>query len=272
MKNVFTTPMFLLAAMAICPVFTSCSDDDGQQPEPEPEKSCVPANLQNGLVAFYPFSGGSLDDHSGNNHHLSNPTSAFASADRSGNAKCAFEFSAANSDFLTIANPVFLNGTHEQPLSVSLWLKTTGTRNPGTYEQLFGRGTGLHCPDTQGEWSVGLYDCRQPVFGINDYSLWKMEKLGDTGCTGDPVPNVWHHLVVTSDGTAGGIKLYVDGALSTGTPGTGCGSNTYDGPYNVGDLFLGKDYTGLLDDVMLFNRVLTQSEVTQLFGLEACCL
>jgi len=78
-------------------------------------------------------------------------------------------------------------------------------------------------------------------------------------------------LAITSDGTAGGIKLYVDGVQSSSTPGTGCGLPY--GPYNVGDLFFGKDYTGLLDDVMLFNRALTQSEVTQLFGHEEnCCL
>jgi|GEM_PF-3884193 len=166
MKNVFTNQMFLIAAMAICPAFTSCSDDDDQQPVPDPEKSCVPANLQNDLVAFYPFSGGSLDDLSGNGRHLSNTTTAFASVDRDGNAKCAFEFSAANGDFLTIANPVFLNDMHNQPFSVSLWFKTT-TTGPwhGRYELLIGRGTGLHCPDTHGEWSVGLYDCTQPVFG-----------------------------------------------------------------------------------------------------------
>lgn len=269
MKNLKFNLFYVIIILGL---MVSCDNDDDNSPQPDPEQSCLPANLQNDVIAFYPFSGGSLNDVSGNNYHLANPTSATPGQDRAGNANCAFSFDAANADFLTYANPGFINNFDSQPFSVSLWFKTEGSRDGGEYEQLIGRSTGMHCPDTYGEWSVGLYDCRNSVFGINDYSLWGngyTNGYGDTSCFNNPALNVWHHLVVTSDGTVGGAQMYIDGVATTNTPGTGC--NIPQGTNNVGDLFLGKEYTGLLDDVILFNRVLTQMEVNQLFELDACC-
>lgn len=263
----------LLYVALIVGLIISCDNDDNPNPQPEPESSCIPANLQTNMIAFYPFSGGSINDFSGNNYNLSNSTTAMPAQDRNGNANCAFSFDAANGEFLTYANPTFINGFDSQPFSVSLWFKAEGTRSGGIYEQLIGRDTGLHCPDTYGQWSVGLYDCRNSVFGINDYSLWGdgyPNFYGDTDCANDPSTNVWHHLVVTSDGTPGGTMMYIDGLPTSHAPNTGC-SNPQ-GTSDIGDLFLGKEYTGLLDDVVLFSQTLTQSEVTQLYELAPCCL
>jgi hypothetical protein len=40
---------------------------------------------------------------------------------------------------------------------------------------------------------------------------------------------------------------------------------------NFGDLFIGKGFTGIIDDVILYNRELTVAEVKQLQKLPACC-
>ena len=45
-------------------------------------QDCLTTNLQNGVVAFYPFNNGSINDESGNNNHLSNTTTANATVDR----------------------------------------------------------------------------------------------------------------------------------------------------------------------------------------------
>lgn len=77
-------------------------------------------------------------------------------------------------------------------------------------------------------------------------------------------------MVVTSNGTPGGINMFIDGVQTIANPDTGCynpqGSN------NLGDFFLGKEFTGILDDVTLFDRVLNPNEISQLFELELCCL
>lgn len=233
----------------------SCNDsDDSAKIQAE---SCLPANLQNGVIAFYPFSNGSINDSSGNGYHLTNTTSASSGMDRAGNANCAFSFVQTNGDFLKYTNPTFIDNFQTLPFSISLWYKNEN--DPiSDYELLIGRDTGIHCPDTFGQWSVGLYDLRKPVFGINEYSLWHQI----------PTTTNWKHLVVTCIGTD--LKLYINGILTTDTANTGCGGSS-NPTLNIGDLYLGKYYTGLLDDVIIYNRVLTQTEITELYNLTPCC-
>ena len=71
-----------------------CNSDD-QNSEIEDIMDCIPINLQNSVVAYYPFSNGSINDFSGNNQNLVN-NNASSTSDRNGNENCAFEF-----DFLS---------------------------------------------------------------------------------------------------------------------------------------------------------------------------
>ena len=64
--------------------------------------SCsLPANLQNGLVAYYPFCG-NADDKSGNNHH-GTVNGATLTTDRFGNINRAYSFDGQN-DFIEVTN------------------------------------------------------------------------------------------------------------------------------------------------------------------------
>ena len=242
-------------------ILFSCTDaDDKANDAARNQENCLTANLQNGVIAFYPFSNGSINDFSGNNYHLTNTTSASPGSDRAGNTNCAFHFEAANGDFLHYTNPTFVDNFQTLPFSISLWYKHTSIAPPGLYQLLIGRDYNPHCPDTYGQWSVGLYDSFKPVFGINQYSLW-------WDIRSDVLASEWRHLVVTCTGTD--LKLYLNGALTPETPGTGCSTNIP--TINSGDLFLGKEFNGLLDDVIIYNRVLTQNEITALNGLTPCC-
>ena len=235
----------------------SCNKSDNQNENPQ--SICLPANLQNGVIAFYPFKNGSINDYSGNNYNLTNPTTATSSADRNGNPNCAFKFVASNGEFLKYANPTFINDFQTLPFSISLWYKND-TSTPSDYELLIGRDTNFHCPDTFGQWSVGLYDNRKPVLGINEYSLWW--NIGS-----NVEASQWRHLVITCNGN--NLKLYLNGALTSEIAGTGCATNIP--TLNAGDLFLGKNYNGFLDDVIIYDHILSQTEVNQLYGLAACC-
>ena len=114
MKNSLKTLGLLLVAIFI----TSCDpSNDGAGNA----VSCLPVNLKTGMIAFYAFSNGSINDFSSNNHHLTNTTSASGGMDRLGNPNCAFHFNAANGDFLTMANPTFIDNFQTLPFSISLW-------------------------------------------------------------------------------------------------------------------------------------------------------
>lgn len=243
-------------------LFSSC-DKNGN------EIACIPDNLENHVIAFYPFSNGSINDFSGNGNHLSNPTSASASLDRHGNANCAFEFDnlPVSSEFLINSNTSFLNNLNE--FSISLWYQPKdSTRNGADFESLVSRGTGVSCPDRYGEWSLGLYDCRRAVFGRTN-SVWDTAS-SNPSCVLDRT-GIWNHAVATLKLSTVEMKIYRNGILQESSLGDGnCGS----GPVSVqdiGDLFLGKDYTGILDDVILFNKTLSQQDVNTLLGMGTCC-
>ena len=80
--------------------------------------------------------------------------------------------------------------------------------------------------------------------------------------------NTWAHLCGTSDGTT--VKLYVDGVLQTDT---GTMSGVYDadtnftiGTYNIGSSLF---YNGSIDEVLLFNRELSLSEIRAIYNSSA---
>ncbi len=220
--------------------------------------------LTTGLLAYYPFGGGSLNDYSGNGHHLTNITTAHSTRDRNGNVDCAFNFTKANNEKLQIISPSFLDNLTTSPFSISLWYQPLGPRPIGDYEQLIGRDNTLHCPDTYGQWSMGLYDCRKVVVGFDMNSHWQTSTLPDCNTLLNTISNNWHHIAFVYDGTS--YNVYVDGVLDNNTHGP-CGSISA----NIGNLLIGKDYTGDLDDILIYNRALTSSEVIQIQGLGSSC-
>jgi len=81
--------------------------------------------------------------------------------------------------------------------------------------------------------------------------------------------DIWHHVAGTYDGHA--IKLYIDGVLQCTTPQSGPIHVTAD-PFRIGT----RDgsqwfYTGQIDDVRVYNRALSASEVARLAYPEQAC-
>jgi len=136
-----------------------------------------------------------------------------------------------------------------------------------------GRDSGRACPDRRGQWSVGLYNCRKAVFGRHN-SAWDNSITGG-GCEPELVARTgtWHHLAATftPTGTFGKeIRIYRDGIMQWAIYGNAIcrgGADVKD----TGDLFLGLDYTGRLDDVIIFDKMLTHNEVTTLSQMPTCC-
>ena len=130
---------------------------------------CIPSDLAPHVLAFYPFANGSLNDVSGNVRHLSNTSTAAPGPSRNGTANCAYTFTnpygLPEYEQLVLDNPDFLNGIGD--FSVSLWYKAADTsRFVGRFEPLISRDRSQRCPDRNGEWSIGLYDCRKAVFSV----------------------------------------------------------------------------------------------------------
>lgn len=245
MKTLLKNFTFIAILLAI-----SCNSSD-EEPSIQ-QINCLPTALQNGVVAFYPFNNGSLHDESGNNYNLTNPTSAIPVMDRAGNPNCAFQFEADNDEFLKYENPTFLDNLPSNNFSISFWFKSND------YSYGYGificRGDQISCTNSsRGDWSVGYSNA------------FKILHLPNGGVSHIGMQNTdWEHIVVTSNSTIN--QMYVNGVLVS----TGIGS--YSCPIlNQGDLFIGKFYKGLIDDIIIYDRVITPDEVIELFHLNACC-
>ena len=231
---------------------------------------CLSSNLQNGVIAFYPFSNGSLADKSINGNDLSNSSTATPATDRNGNTTCAYQFddSPGNDEFLTTTATSFLDGLNE--FSISIWYQPLdASRNGIEIEALISRGDGVSCPNKNGEWSISLYDCRQAVFGHNN-SIWAAYNDPDKSCQEivTALTDKWHHVVAVKNNDD--YKFYFNGNL-VGTKTGDADCFNFNAAEDLGDLFIGKRYTGKIDDIIIYDREITQTEVTELFELEECC-
>lgn len=248
--------------------FFSCGKDDQGN---DKSLNCLPASLQNGVLAFYTFSNGTMNDSSGNNRNLTNTSAATATTDRNNNQNCAFVFDnlPASNEFLSTTDTAFLNAL--PAFSISLWyMPLDNSRPDGDFEDLISRGNTPSCPDRYGDWSVGLYDCRRAVFGRTT-SVWELNPTN--ACDVAARTGSWHHVVATyNQANNDEMIIYRDGILQETDTGI---SNCQSGPptvTNLGDLFIGLNYTGKLDDIIIYDKTLDQAEVNSLLNMAPCCI
>ena len=103
-------------------------------------------------------------------------------------------------------------------------------------------------------------------FGSNFLWLYGQGSSGSTvSQTGSfPTDNNWHNIVGTADNT--GTQIFIDGikaagALWSGTPGT----PTQSAPFAIGSPdHVNKTPVGMMDDIRIYKRVLTDSEIQKL--------
>ena len=128
--------------------------------------------------------------------------------------------------------------------SVSIWYKTYGYPS-GTYPSIFSYGT----PTQYQTFGMYLDNDGSPIFQGYAYD--------NTFVAANSV-TVWRHAVVVFDGT--NLKIYIDGVLKGSVPRTLL--NTPTGT----NFFIGKGGVSMaFDDLKIYNYVLTDSEVTNLY-------
>jgi hypothetical protein len=239
------------------------------------EIPCIPDNLSDYVMAFYPFTNQTLNDFSGNNHSLINIGSSVSVKDRKGNANCAYRFNGTPNQFLS-RDGSFINDFKTKSFSISLWYQPIDGKNER--QILFAKGEkGMtSCGRLLiEEWFIVLYDCERVIFYIDKKAqrddfpiLWQdpqvIEKCEEEVKLYD---NKWHHLVVTYEKDK--LGLYRNGVKSKNII-----QNWNCNPIseNQGDIFIGKDLFGDIDDIIIFEKALNDNEVKELFNMEPCCI
>lgn len=224
----------------------------------------------NGLVSWYPFTG-NANDFSGNNNHAT-VNEAMLTTDRFGVGNAAYSFNGSSA---------YLHGDASAfPTvyrSVSLWFYSSNIHVGASGMQVLGYGGGV-CDES---WLMQM-DNQNPATSFLTDNAYELS----IGCNtfvaslpfaiSTPEPNNgWHHWVITNGPT--GINFYIDGiylgGITTPIGNTGvngkkffigtCPDFTGTTPYQ--DSYLA-NWNGKLDDIGIWDRALTQDEVTALYN------
>ena len=141
--------------------------------------------------------------------------------------------------------------------SIEFWFKTEESTAENAV--IVGRdNTGLH-------WWIGLNPQGQAMFMLRDVAHAGI-LLGEKG----PALNDgnWHSLVAVRDGASNMNRLFIDGELLHEQQYQYSNNFVGDAPVNVGYLNLGGGYryNGDLDELKVYDRALTATEVTEQFN------
>ena len=161
-------------------------------------------------------------------------------------------------DFVTIAHASDINFSETTPFTFSAWIKTTASDGDNAVLSKMTAGfKGIRFITRSGKLALGF------VY------TWPTIRLRKDGATSINDGN-WHYVVATYAGAAdtSSINLYTDGALDNGSSEDTLASNSV---ANTDDMWIGREpssyFDGDIDDVRVYDRVLSASEIKTIYDL-----
>jgi hypothetical protein len=244
----FLLIILILFGSIACRKFVWDNPNDTINPKTEP------ASLKDGLIAYYPFNGNANDESGNRNNGTVN--GATLTSDRFNNSDKAYFLNGVN-NYIRMQKP---GPTGNPRVSVSFWLKTVsqsgdmiigwgGNGITGNDFRIYQNG---RCP---GSIAFDTYDCAVNYL-IGDFR------------------DKWNHFLVIYDGAIApnvfSSKVYLNGVEISTT----CFTQDYGGtnikatnPITIGRYHgtVQEGYfNGSIDDIRIYNRILTQEEITYL--------
>lgn len=218
-------------------------------------KAQVPCYVPtNGLLAWYSFNG-NANDLSGNGHN-GTVMGASLTTDRFNNSASAY--SVGTNSYIAVAD----NSVNLRPTSITVAGWACFTSNPSGYNIVVGKGIGSGAPE-----SVGMYFTAPNTWMGNVCANFNCGPTVNTFNT--PTVGTWYHVVYEFDDASDIQKLFLNGVLTaTGSVFTTIFYDTipwtFGCEYELGspDFFL----NGKVDDIGIWNRMLAQNEVTDLYN------
>jgi hypothetical protein len=205
----------------------------------------------NGLVAYYPFNGNSIDESkNGNNGTVYNATLI---TDRYGNSNSSYSFNGTSSYISVNPNP---NLNLKDSLSISIWTKIDFINSPsGKGHHLIDKGS-----NSTNEYSLTVNQSDRKV-------CFNKQGIQIIASSNTPLPDKkWTHILVTYKYPT--AKIYINGILDI--------TGTISSPFTSSNSFLclgslnntpdvSTVVNGSIDDISVYNRVLTNTEIQQLY-------
>ena len=214
----------------------------------------VSADINSGLVAYYAFEGNANDSSGNGNHGRANDNVAYTS----GKFGSSASFNGVN-NYIVVPHSNSLNLTSQ--LSLSFWFKGGGAQI-SYFIRKWNSGTDITWQADLATGGIGS--------GIDFY-------VSENGTSSDRVyirqvgqtyqDNQWHHYSATFE-AGSSINLYID-SLLVGTI-EGNISNVQSIFSNTSNLTIG-EYAGQMDEVRIYNRVLSEPEIQELYTGNPSC-
>ena len=235
------------------------------------------AGLNSGLVGYWTFDGKNMTSNvadssgSGNTGYLLGQTSTTTVLGKLGQA---LSFDGVD-DYVSLSN--FSNFNFSKPATFSAWVKSTSTSE--TLNSLYAVGD----KDQTHEYTA-VYFGGNPTGSLTNELIAvarQYEPDSSTYIVGYTTTNrseifngKWHLITITWSDS---VRIYLDGVSKTVSVGTGSNNGTYGGHPGVDTALIGGSmYNGTvpygklntaLDDVRIYNRALTATEIQQLYNL-----
>lgn len=176
---------------------------------------------------------------------------------------CGYGTFDGGNDHVNVAG---LSGILNDTASLTFWIRTTQTGNDTAWQApgVTGVEEAGGADDIFWGWIDG--NGRIGISVANDYD--NEQKSSSAINDGN-----WHHVVLTRDASSGDTKVYVDGSLeSTGNSPTGTIGNTFSSIGRIEDTGGSPEYLdGDLDEVRVYDDVLTDSDASSIFGDRHAC-
>jgi hypothetical protein len=217
--------------------------------------SYVPTN---GLVGWWPFNG-NADDESGNGNN-GTVNGATLSTDRFGNTNRAYYYNGTG-DFIEVPNSNTIDVTGNQ-ITIACWINFNNNLNDSFWKGI-----------SKGGWDNGVgYELvfRNNLSNDGGFVSLTSASGGIGHSPFNSYQNQWTFLLASFDGING--RIYINGSLVQSSP-QGPGISEFISSSNF-PLYFGRRepanslagfLNGKLDDIGIWNRALTQSEITTLY-------
>jgi hypothetical protein len=229
------------------------------------------ADLNEGLVAYYPFDGNAQDASGNGNDGTVNGATLIE--DRFGNVESAYSFD-GNNDYISLDNQTTLaNPTFDNAVSVrtgTFWYKADNIEDAQIIYEEGGGTNGLNVYIQNSKIWIGAW---------SENNNWN-----GTWFNVSTTANQWHHVAYVFDAPNASFKLYYEGnfafeeaiptSIYSHSGNNAIGAIRENSKLHSGDNLekSGLYFKGSLDDIRIYNRALSEDEIQILYAGNDDCV
>ena len=226
------------------------------------------ADLNDGLVAYYPFNENANDESGNGNSGTVN--GATLAVDRFGNKNSSYKFDGVD-DYIVISDGQDLRLANSD-FTLSVWIYETERNESFHNAILTKRGIG-----SKNGWFYSVVGLQSTNLNITEGKLfYNVSGGGDANSISSKILDLknYHHVVIIYNYDELTLRMFIDAELDSVATNIPSPSST-----TSSDLYIGKDsadavdgyyFHGIIDDIRIYNRTLTESEILQLFHMSHC--